>query len=233
MPNTPNGLKTHSELTTLYSALTASEELAKVHSHDVSMLLHAADNVSSELDVLLSTDPVVQEVVREVKEAVKELQAAAGAVTTSAVELTQLAMYNRRWSLTRGADPHTRCALLQAPMMDCHSATGAITIERVSTTEEDRKRRRLVKKEPGVVNPVAPPAPPSEVVLIDADGTPPSPMSTIPALSCAGDLFTPDSPAFSQDSDLFKFIHNYLDNHVIVNRAEGPDSTTESGPVPT
>ena len=148
------------------------------------------------------------------------------------MESVQQAVFQRRQALLRGADNDTLRCLLSAAIANNNSATGAVSVESATIDPAVQRTARRIKEEPGRARAAASVLPdPADVIAISAsdDGTASPAASTIPALTCCDDLFSPNSPIFDDADDLLRFIDSYLDNCNSVNRDLGPDSTTEPG----
>ena len=219
--NTPNDLRKDTPLVTTVEAQSASEEIGRVHAHDVNTMLHAVGNLRAELDRFLTGGVFEQEAVRRVKEAEEELTQAGGLAATSAAEAVQLAVYNRRWSLLHGAAPDIKRVMLAAPVLGCSSATGAVTV-----VKENEEAARLKIKKERKSGPDLTPAPePEEVIDLDGELLDNTVGFNPDENLSSEELFNRPDSVFTCDEDLVEFINEYFVHH-----ESGPDSTTVDHP---
>ena len=115
---TPDKVEQHTLLPTTHAALCATEELGRVGVLNASLLLHL-------IDVTKSDPPTSYE---DMQEFLTTARSAAQRVASNLVDVHQLGMYHRRWSLTQGAEQKVRRRLLQEKTDD--SVTAILTVKR-------------------------------------------------------------------------------------------------------
>ena len=230
--NTPNDLHADTKLTTTVDAQAASEEIARVHAHDVSTLLYAMGNLRAQLETFLDGGVFDQQAIQNLKGAEEELRQTGAMVSTSAAETLQLSVYNRRWSLLHGARPDIKRVMLTAPIVGCLSATGAVSVVK----ESEAVSRAKVKKERKEGGPDTTPAPrPEDVIDIGENREHCLPPVGAPSTALMGqnfpedlsveDLFRTNNFLFNCDEELVEIINSFIVNH-----ESGPDSTTVDHP---
>ena len=143
---TPNMLNPNTLMAVTYEALQFQEDLARVATHDTSVLCHAVDNLWQALYDIVeahgSDDPIMRAIDR-----LDELTNASDRSVSSVVETMLAAAYHRRYAVLYGGDPAMVKRLLCNPLATATNVNGVIEYEReVEAPEKEQSQKPTVSE---------------------------------------------------------------------------------------